>query len=301
MIERYLDFLGKEETIKLLEANQKPLIPTIRTNTLKISPEELKKRLEKKGYNLIPINEIPYGFKVINNDSYNLGSLHEYLQGYFYLQNKASMLPALILNPTLNDIVIDMCAAPGSKSTQLAQIMKNKGILILIEKSLKRISALKINIRKMGLLNSVLINTDAINSPNLGIKANKILLDAPCTGEGLIRQDPHRKKSKKLKDLKLLATIQKKLLEAGLKSLKTGGKLLYSTCSIAPEENEEVIDEILKKMPDVSIVKISNQYGVEGLIHFKENQFNESLKYSQRIYPHIHDTIGFFLCLLEKK
>ena len=132
MIERYLDFLGLEGTIKLLEANEKPLMPTIRVNTLKITPDKLRNRLEKIGFQLEPIKGIPCGFKVFKNPR-NLGSLHEFLQGYYYLQNQASMLPPLILNPKSNEVVIDMCAAPGSKATQLAQMMNNKGRLILID------------------------------------------------------------------------------------------------------------------------------------------------------------------------
>ena len=300
MIERYLDFLSLEDTINLLDANEKQLKPTLRVNTLKIKPDKLKKILEEKGFELHLIDEIPYAFEIFN-DNGNLGHLHEYLYGYYYLQNKASMYPPIILNPSFNETVIDMCAAPGGKSTHLSQIMNNKGRLILIEKNLKRIPALQVNIRRMGVLNAIIINTDASNILDLGLKADKILLDAPCTGEGLIRQDPSRKQSKKLKDLKIMSEIQKDLLRVGLKSLKKGGTLLYSTCSIAPEENELVINKILKEMNDISIKKISKKFGTPGITKIKNNDLDDSLKHSQRIYPHLHDTIGFFLCLLEKK
>lgn len=299
MIERYHDFLGLDDTIKLLEANEQPLKPTIRVNTLKIPPEKLKIRLEKKGFELEPIEEISSGFKVNNNPS-NLGSLHEFLQGYYYLQNKASMLPSIILDPKPHEVIIDMCAAPGSKSTHLAQIMNNEGKLILIEKSQKRISALKMNIRRMGVINTIILHNDAVNLTKIGIKADKILLDAPCTGEGLIRTDPSRKKSKSMKDIEKMALIQKKLLNVGLNSLQTGGKLLYSTCSIAPEENELVINNVLQKQSNISIKQITNHYGIEGLTEVYSKKLNKSLRLSQRIYPHLHETIGFFLCLLEK-
>lgn len=300
MIERYIKFLGLEETIELLKANERPLIPSIRVNTLKIEVNELKKRLEKKGFELEPIEWVPYGFKVVKTHQ-NLGSLHEFLQGYYYLQSVASMLPAIVLDPKPEELIIDMCAAPGSKSTQLALIMKNKGKLILIERNKKRIPALEINLRRMGITNSVVLNMDAINLDRLDIKADKILLDAPCTGEGLIRQDHSRKKSKNLKDIEKMASIQKKLLLAGLKALKPGGKLLYSTCSIGPEENELVVDQVLKRNPNFSIVKIPNQYGVNGLIQVYGNILKNDLKLSQRLYPHIHNSIGFYLCLLHNK
>ncbi|TFG23473.1 MAG: RsmB/NOP family class I SAM-dependent RNA methyltransferase [Promethearchaeota archaeon] len=299
MIERYINFLGMDETIKLLEANERPLTPSIRVNTLKIGVHELKKRLENKGFNLEPIEWVPYGFKVLN-EPLNLGSLHENLQGYFYLQNIASMLPPIILEPKSNETVIDMCAAPGGKATHLAQIMNNKGNLILIERNQKRIPALEINLRRMGIKNSIVLNLDATNISSLNIKADKILLDAPCTGEGLIREDKSRKRSKKLKDINKMASIQKNLLEAGLNSLKMGGRLLYSTCSTAPEENEFVINEVLNKNSQFLIIKIKNQFGVHGFTEIFGKTFFKKLELSQRFFPHIHNTIGFFVCLIER-
>ena len=299
MIERYIEFLGLDETIELLKANERPLIPSIRINTLKIKVNELKKRLENKGFELEPIEWVPYGFKVVK-EAHNLGSLHEFLQGYYYLQNIASMLPPIILDPKPDELVVDMCAAPGSKATQLAQIMKNKGKLILIEKNKNRIPALELNIRRMGISNSLVVNIDAINIEKLNITPDKILLDAPCTGEGLIRQDINRKKSRSLNDIKKMANVQKKLLISGLNALKPGGKLLYSTCSIAPEENEIVIDHVLKHKPAFIINKITNQYGVKGLTKVYGENLMNNLSNAQRFYPHFHDTIGFFICLISK-
>jgi len=300
MIDRYLQFLGKKQTEKLLEANERPLLPSIRINTLKITSEELSKKLKAKGFELEPIDGISDGFNILN-EPMNLGSLHEYLQGYFYLQNKASMLPAIILDPKPKEIVIDMCAAPGSKATHLAQLMRNKGSLILIDFNRKRIPALEMNIRRMGVINSVIMNLNAIKLPLLNIKADKILLDAPCTGEGLIIQDPTRKTSKSMKDIEKMAKIQRRLLEAGLKSLKNKGILLYSTCSIAPEENEFVINSVLQDKPDFSIVKINVQYGVEGFSKIFGITLLKGLKLAQRLYPHLHNTIGFFICLIQKQ
>jgi 16S rRNA C967 or C1407 C5-methylase (RsmB/RsmF family) len=142
---------------------------------------------------------------------------------------------------------------------------------------------------------------DAINLSKLKIKATKILLDAPCTGEGLIRQEADRKKSRKMKDIEKMRSIQKKLLKTGLNALKPNGELLYSTCSIAPEENELVVHEVIEEYGNFGISKISNTYGVSGLTEVYGKNLKEDLRYSQRIYPHIHDTIGFYLCLLKRK
>jgi len=299
MIERYFQFLGEDQTRQLLDANEKPLTPAIRVNTIKIEIETLKNRLENKGFKLKPIDWLPYGFK-IRNAPFNLGSTHEYLQGFYYLQSVAPMLPALILDPNPSDIVIDMCAAPGGKATHLAQIMNNEGNLILIERNRNRIPALDYNLRRMGVSNSIVINEDAVNLSKMNLKADKILLDAPCTGEGLIRQDSSRKRSKTMKDIDKLSTIQKRLLKTGLNSLNPGGQLLYSTCSIAPEENELVIDDVLKDNSDFAIVKIQCNYGVEGIIDVYNKTLREDIKYSQRLYPHLHNTIGFFISLIEK-
>jgi len=299
MIERYFQFLGEDQTKQLLDANEKPLTPSFRANTLKIEIETLKNRLENKGFKLEPIDWMPYGFKV-RSAPFNLGSTHEFLQGLYYLQSVAPMLPAFILDPNPSDIVIDMCAAPGGKATHLAQIMNNEGNLILIERNRNRIPALDYNLRRMGVSNSIVINDDAVNLSKMNLKADKILLDAPCTGEGLIRQDSSRKRSKTMKDINKLSTIQKKLLKTGLNALNPGGQLLYSTCSIAPEENELVIDDVLKDNSDFAIVNIPSNYGVEGIIEVYNKTLREDIKYSQRLYPHLHNTIGFFISLIEK-
>ncbi|MHA1931276.1 MAG: RsmB/NOP family class I SAM-dependent RNA methyltransferase [Promethearchaeota archaeon] len=286
MIERYVQFLGVDDTIGMLKANEKPLTPSIRVNTLKITTSDLKERLEQKGFTLEPIEWVPYAFKVIK-ETYNLGSTHEFLQGYYYLQNIASMLPALILDPEPTDIVIDMCAAPGSKATHLAQLMKNEGNLVLIEKSRKRIPALEVNLRRIGVTNSIVLNFDAINILNLKIKADKILLDVPCTGEGLIRQDKSRKKSKTMRDIEKMSSLQKKLLRSGLDTLSPNGELLYSTCSIAPEENEFVVHQVLEERTDVEIIKTSESYGMGGLTEVYGKKLRDNL-------------IGFFICLIKK-
>lgn len=299
MIERYLDFLGYKDTEALLKANEKPLTPTIRTNTLKITTQDLKSRLIEGGFQLKSLDWFKSGFKVMK-EPLNLGSLHEYLQGYFYIQSEASMIPSIVLNPLPNEVVIDMCAAPGGKSTHLAQLMENTGKLMLLERNKKRINSLIANVKRLGVYNSLILHFDAKKLPSLDLKADKILLDAPCTGEGLIREDPSRKNSKKLSDINHMADVQRSLLRAGLTSLKSGGSLLYSTCSIAPEENELVVDAILQKNPNIHIVENSGILGVEGLTEVFQKRLDPSLRHARRIYPHIHNTIGFFYCLLRK-
>ncbi|TXT65815.1 MAG: tRNA (cytosine(48)-C(5))-methyltransferase [Promethearchaeota archaeon] len=299
MIQRYIDFLGIEETINLLEANEKPLNPWIRMNSLKISSHNLVEKLQNKEVVLRQGKWLRYAFEILN-EPIPIGSLHEYLQGFYYIQNKLSMLPPHLLNPTADDTVIDMCAAPGGKASHLAQLMENKGILLLIERNKKRIPALELNLNRMGIYNSIIVNMDARNLDSLNTKADKILLDAPCTGEGLIREDPSRKKSKTPQNLQKMAQIQKELLSSGLDILRKNGHLLYSTCSIAPEENELVVNYVLNQRKDAKIIKIEAQYGVPGFIEIFGAFLREDLRYSQRFFPHLHNSIGFYICLIKK-
>ena len=300
MIERYIKMLGIEGTKELLKANEKPLKTCIRINTTKIEIQTLLSRLEKKGSQFQKIDQIPYGFKVLKS-RYNIGSTHEFLQGYYYIQNEASMLPALALSPKSPGIFIDMCAAPGSKATQIAQEMNNQGTLVLIERNMKRIPKLEYNLRRMSIKSAVVINLDATYLKKLNIKADGIILDAPCTGEGLIRKDPRRKSNKRLSDIEKMSRIQKRLLKAGLECLKPGAKLVYSTCSIAPEENEFVINDVLNEFDNYSILKINLNYGINGYNSIFDRELRKDLMNSIRLFPHIDDTIGFFLCLIQRK
>jgi 16S rRNA C967 or C1407 C5-methylase (RsmB/RsmF family) len=146
----------------------------------------------------------------------------------------------------------------------------------------------------------MVLNYDSINLKRLNIRANKILLDVPCTGEGLIRQDKSRKLSKSINDINKMASIQKKLLKAGLSVLKPGGKLVYSTCSIAPEEDELVVNSVLQNNPQYTIENLNFQYGLNGFTKIYGKNLMKDLSKSQRFFPHIHDTIGFYICLLKK-
>ena len=300
MIDRYIKMLGIEGTKELLQSNEKPLKSCIRINTTKIEIQALLSRLEKKGIQFQKIDQISYGFKVLKS-RYSIGSTHEFLQGYYYIQNEASMLPVLALSPKSPGIFVDMCAAPGSKATQIAQEMNNQGTLVLIERNAKRIPKLEYNLRRMSIKNAIVINLDANDIKKLNLKADGILLDAPCTGEGLIRKDPRRKRNKSFSDIEKMSKIQRRLLRSGLESLKPGAKLVYSTCSIAPEENEFVINDILNELDNYSILKINLDYGINGYNNIFNKELRKDLVNSIRLFPHIDDTIGFFLCLIQRK
>jgi len=229
-----------------------------------------------------------------------LGSTHEYLKGFYYIQSKASLFPTYFLNPSKNDTILDMCAAPGGKTTHIAQLMENEGRIIAAEINSHRINSLVFNLRRCGIKNVTVLNVNANDLLKYNIHPDKILLDAPCSGEGLIRNDKTRKQNKSPKDISRHMAIQGNLLKNAFKLLNPNGLIMYSTCSIAPEENEFVIQSLLDKYPKAKIVDINDNIGHPGYTEV----FGVSLSYdmikARRFFPQEHDTIGFFYCLIKK-
>ncbi len=200
----------------------------IRVNTKKISPKELKRRLESKGVILEKLPFCSYCFRVIES-SFSISSTIEYLLGYFYIQDPRSMLPPLWLDLKPNDVVLDMCAAPGGKATHIAQF----STVIAVDKSSERMRALKSNFIRMGLSNYIAYRMNVFDFYQ---KFDKILLDAPCTGSGKTGKKVPREYALRFQ------RVQKRLIDKAYELLNDRGILVYSTCSIMEEENEEVID-----------------------------------------------------------
>src|SRR3989338_1560434 len=203
---------------------------SIRANTIKISIEELKKRLEKNW----ALEQIPWcneGFWIehITKERRDIGNLIEHSLGYFYVQEAASMIPPIVLEPKENEIILDMAASPGSKTTQIASYMKNKGILIANDYQIERLKPLSINIQRCGITNCVITIMQGQWFKNF--KFDKILLDAPCSGTGTIRKSLKTVGVWNPYMVKRLAGIQKQLIETAFKNLKENGVLVYSTCS----------------------------------------------------------------------
>ena len=275
-----------------LKANERENL-CIRVNTLKISKEKLRKRLEDRG---VILEEIEYGFKILES-AFSISSCPEHLFGYFYIQGEAEMnvVPFFELK---EDLVIDICASPGGKTTQISEIMKNKGVVLAFD--VDRIEALKNNIQRLGVENCVVFKKD---STKLDIEAKNILLDAPCTGSGIIRKDPTRKYSRSMNDIYFCQNLQKKLLEAGIRSLKTDGELIYCTCSLEPEENEHVIDWALKNF-DITLEEITTTINGKKLVDGFQKPFGKRLdgevKKCKRFLPHVHDTHGMFVAKVVK-
>ncbi|MHA1585597.1 MAG: RsmB/NOP family class I SAM-dependent RNA methyltransferase [Promethearchaeota archaeon] len=282
----------------------KPPLNTIRVNTLKTTPDLVKQRLKEKNFDLRPAPWIKNAFHVNTTEAnFTLGATHEYLMGYYYLQSLASMVPVEFLYPMPDDKVLDMCAAPGSKTTQIGQMMQQRGQIVAVDNKITRLRALASNIRRCGIQNCILFQNDAAQLyKNIGTKffPNKILLDAPCSGSGIIRIDRTRKHVKNDNNIRRLAQIQKQLLRNGLNLLQSGGYLVYSTCSFHYQENEQVIAETLKNFKDVEIVEPAEDIGLPGLEHVGNIEFGYDMLKTRRLSPNIHDTDAFFICLLHK-
>lgn len=298
MIERYAEIFG-EELIDFLEACEKPPPKSIRCNTLRIDCSLLVERLEAKGFRLSKIPWAPHGFWV-EGGSVSLGATEEYLLGYYYIQGAASMLPAYILDPQPGETVLDMAAAPGGKTTQLAQLMGDTGVILAVDVSRGRVRALRSHLNRMGVTNTIVVRTDARRLAAMGPTFDRVLLDAPCTGEGVIPLDPSRKRSRTLKDIFQMARLQEELLEAAALLARPGGHIVYTTCSIAPEENEYVVSRVLERHPELTVVEPKVEVGLPGITSFRGVRFDPRVSRCRRLYPHKHGAEGFVICLLRK-
>jgi len=286
-IERYKQ-LGEEfnpEEIKLKHA--------LRVNTLKIKDDELIKRLNAR---LTKITFLRHGYYY--ESDYAVGAMPEYLQGYYYLQEAASQLPAEILMPEENDLVLDMCAAPGSKTTQLAMMMNNKGRIIALELNNPRLPSLQNNLERCGVTNTIVYKKDARYAGDLKQIFDRILLDAPCSGN--FANDENWLEERKLEDLKQMSKTQKQLLEAALNVLKPNGVMVYSTCSLEPEENEMNIDWLLKTHNNVSLEKINLEIGDPALTNVFGQELDKEISKCKRLWPHKTGTQGFFIAKIRK-
>lgn len=307
-VERMQEILGSDYE-NYIEALERAPLRSIRCNTLKISPADLKKRLEKKGWKIAQKFKKHPEIMIVENELEpgELGRSVEHVLGYYYVQEIASMLPVLVLNPKKNELVLDLCAAPGSKTTQIASFMKNTGTIIANEVSLGRIKILASNTERCGVTNVVITKQDGAvlcrKLKNLGYEFDKILLDAPCSGEGTLRSTPKTARMWNLNTVKKLSGVQKSLFVSAFEVLKKGGEIVYSTCTHSPEENEGVVSFILEEFGDrIRIEKIVLPIkSRKGMCNWREKEYLKDVDCSCRIYPQDEgDTEGFFIAKFKK-
>jgi tRNA (cytosine49-C5)-methyltransferase len=297
--EHYQELLGKEYE-KFEDICFVYLRRSIRVNTLKITVPELLKRMEAD-WDFEPVPWCKEGFfiKYKHEGRKGVGNTIEHQLGYFYVQEAASMIPVEILDPKPGEVILDMCAAPGSKTTQIASKMENKGILVANDYKGKRLASLGMNVQRCGLLNSVITlkHGAAIN----GMEFDRILVDAPCSATGAIRKSGKTLLMWNLASIRRLAGEQRKLLEHAFKILKKGGVIVYSTCSVEPMEDEGVVNYLINKYENAKLeqVDIKLKPG-KTILESDGEKYSPEIKKTLRLWPQDNDTEGFFVARIRK-
>ncbi|MDV3103618.1 tRNA (cytosine(49)-C(5))-methyltransferase [Thermococcus waiotapuensis] len=285
-----------EDTDEFWEFMIKPPRQSIRVNTLKAPLEVVLERL-KEEFELEPIPWAREGF-FINVD--NLAKVPEHSLGLIFGQEASSMIPPVALDPKPGELVLDMAAAPGSKTGQIAQYMENEGCIVANDPNMDRANVLIANLNRMGVLIARVTTRDGAEFARFENTFDRVLLDAPCSSVGLIRKKWRFLEAWNLKGVMKYMNIQKKLILAGYKALKPGGTLVYSTCTIDPLENEEVVDYLLRKT-DARLEKIELPVKTsEPVLEWEGKEYSPELKKVLRIHPNDNDTEAFFVAKIVK-
>lgn len=297
-----LDLFSPSECVEYMDASDRPRPMVIRTNTIKATRKDLMEALSKRGSTLEAVEWSKVAIKVTES-SVPIGATPEYLAGYYMLQSAASLNPVMALAPQPGERILDMASAPGGKTSYIAQLMKNSGTIIANDLKPQRQKATVANLHRMGVKNAICCCYDGRKIPKIMKGFDRVLLDAPCSGLGVISRDQTVKLQRTFKDIQRIAHLQKELLCAAIDAVdptsKTGGIVVYSTCSISSEENEQVVNYILQKR-FVRIIETGLEVGKPGLTRHKERRFHPSLALTRRFYPHVHNMDGFYVAKLQK-
>ena len=304
LAEKLFNLFSPAEAIEFFEANEVARPTTIRTNTLKTRRRDLAQALINRGVNLQPIGKWTKVGLQIFDTQVPIGATPEYLAGHYILQAASSFLPVMALDPQENERVLDMAAAPGGKTTYISALMKNTGCVFANDFNKSRTKSLIANIHRLGCSNTIVCNYDAREFPRVIGGFDRILLDAPCTGTGVISKDPAVKTSRTEKDFIQIPHLQKQLLLSAIDSVdansSTGGIIVYSTCSVMIDENEAVVDYALRKRPNVQLVDTGLEIGKPGFTSFRGKTFHPSVKLTRRYYPHTYNVDGFYVAKFKK-
>lgn len=303
LIERLKKMYSEGEYNKVLAAMRTQLLPSFRTNTIKIKTSELEKLLQKQGFLIEKVPWYEDSFILKNKSIRELTETEAYKQGLLYIQNLSSMIPALVLDPKPNEKILDLTAAPGSKTTQIAALMQNTGELTANDLSYKRLFKLKENLTNMGVTNTKVLNLHGESFwEKLPEYFDRTIVDVPCSMEGRIRIDePKTYQDWSPKKIKQLSKLQKYLLRSAISATKVGGTIVYSTCTLSPEENEEVIEWVVNKTPkalSVEPITLPNVPLQNGILSWKKKQFNHASNCSRVIPDGTME--GFFIAKLHK-
>lgn len=302
-LERLKRLYSEEVINNILEAIQTKPLPSFRVNTLRTTTGDLEKKLHEQGFELEKVSWYQDAFILKNESVRELTETEEYKDGKIYIQNLSSMIPALVLDPKPDEKILDLCAAPGSKTTQIAAQMENSGEIIANDLSRQRLYKLKANLEMYAVSNATIINLPGqMIWKKYPEYFDKTLVDVPCSMEGRIRLDDRETyQDWKLGKIKALERIQQYLLLSAISATRVGGTIVYSTCTLAPEENEGILDWVLKKTANaiaVEKIDMKNLTLQPGMTKWNK-AFNPQTALTSRIHP-TATMEGFFITKLHK-
>jgi 16S rRNA (cytosine967-C5)-methyltransferase len=285
------NLLGRSDAIAFLEGNVNPPPTCIRLNALKASEEAILEKLAAEGVKLEKIEPLKHAYKLVGAKQ-PLTDAASFREGLFYIQDKASCFAAEAADPKPEMTVLDVCAAPGAKTTYLAQLMQNRGSICSVDYSIRRMQAWRREMARMGVKIAEPVLADACVSLPFMLEADVVVLDPPCTSTGVFAKQPSAKWRLTSRSIDKMVEVQWQLIGNCAERVKAGGVLTYSTCSITVEENEMIIERFLKQHPEFALAEVNPKLGVSGL---------RGLDKCQRLYPHIHESSGFFIAKLLKQ
>lgn len=284
-IKRYAELGWKYKDVKPKQA--------IRINRINAKNKDVAERLEALGVKLekVPFLESGYWIK---KSKFSLGATTEYLLGLYSIQEAAAQIPAALFTDLWNKTVLDACAAPGGKTVQLADLMGNTGVIIALDVTKRRLTALANQLERCGVKNTIVYNLDARKASRLKIKFDRILLDVPCSGN--FATDAKWFERRTIRDVKRNAKLQREILTEAVNVLAEDGEIVYSTCSLEPEEDELNIDWAVKNLK-LKVEKI-NCYGENSPTSIFGRKLDNQIRNCRRIWP--GRTQGFFVCKLKR-
>jgi tRNA (cytosine49-C5)-methyltransferase len=281
------------------ESLQRPIPTHLRINRMLIEPASLIHLLEKKGIQLIQSSR-RYDTLYLAPELTSPGNLLEYFLGYIHPQALTSSIAALALAPKDSSYLLDMCAAPGGKSSHCAQLMNNTGLIVSNDLYASRHISLGHTLSRLGVLNAVVTGYQAQEFP-LKQRFDYVLADVPCSCEGKFRKTRDTSSYRENKGKEKLPDLQKKIILRGFDLLQENGQMLYSTCTYNPEENESVVNVLLKER-DAELLPIDVGFDFEpGITEWKDNKYDKQLKNAVRFYPHRTDSVGFFMARIGRR
>jgi NOL1/NOP2/sun family putative RNA methylase len=274
-----------------------PLPIHLRMNTLRAPVRQTRLRLEEQGVVLVKEGPLDFLYRAVNIGQ--PGHLLEFSLGLLHSQALSSVLAAFALGPEPDQTVLDLCAAPGSKTSLLAQLMQNKGIIVANDRNPDRLIPLKANLKRLGVTNTVITRYPGQTFPKRFF-FDRVLVDVPCSAEGTLRAGPSGTLRLSTRANQKLTRLQRYLLLMAFDLLKVGGTLVYSTCTYSPDENESAVQFLLDTRPaEIQPIAMDLPHS-PGLQQWKETSYDPSIKYCWRIYPQQIDTVGFFMARVNK-